>query len=58
MQKHKDRRRPVVLPIRLSKVEYAQLADLANCDQRTRCSMIRKLIASAAARQQETANVR
>jgi hypothetical protein len=50
MQKHKDRPRPIVLPVRLSLGEYAELAALAALDQRTRCAMVRKLIAEMARR--------
>ncbi|TKB68556.1 MAG: hypothetical protein E8D52_05985 [Nitrospira sp.] len=43
-----DRPLPVVLPVRLSKDQYKELAALAALDQRTRCSMVRKLITEAA----------
>ena len=54
MHRPKDRPRPVVLPVRLSQAEYAELAALAALDQRTRCAMIRRLI-NQAAKQQEMA---
>ncbi len=50
MRHYKERPRTVVLPVRLSQDEYANLAALAALDQRTRCGMMRRLIAQAARR--------
>ena len=50
MRNSKDHARRVVLPVRLSQTEYADLAALAELDQRTRCGMIRRLIVAAARR--------
>ena len=56
MQKYKDRPLPIILPVRLSAVQYEELAALAALDQRNRCSMIRKLIAEAARRSVQAAD--
>jgi hypothetical protein len=58
MQKQKDRPLPIVLPVRLSAVQYEELAALAALDQRNRCSMSRKLIAEAARRSVHEAHAR
>ena len=50
MRNAKDQTRRVVLPVRLSRAEYADLATLAELEQRTRCGMIRRLIVAAARR--------
>jgi hypothetical protein len=50
MQTTNQRQRPIVLPIRLSRTEYAHLAELAEWSQNTRTGMIRRLIVLAARR--------
>ncbi|MGH2359621.1 MAG: hypothetical protein ACRDGM_03650 [bacterium] len=42
--------RTIILPVRLSRDEYAVLAQLARAEDRPRCSMIRRLIVEAALR--------
>lgn len=40
-------RRPIILPVRLSRDEYQALAELARHDDRSRCAMIRRLVSEA-----------
>jgi len=51
MPKHfPNTKMPVVFPLRLTELQYRQLAQLAEREERTRCAVIRELINRAARR--------
>lgn len=45
-----DTRLPIVLPLRLTALQYRQLERLAECEERTRSAVIRELINKASKR--------
>lgn len=45
MRSNTKQRRPIILPVRLSRDEYKALAELARINDRSRCSMLRRLVA-------------
>ena len=48
--RYRDSKRTIILPVRLSHDEYRVLAQLARRDDRSRCAMLRRLVAEAWAR--------